>query len=55
LNNFLFKKEISKIQKLFKKYDQIISGIEYDMAKDKLFINNTGDLKLNYVKKYIFI
>ncbi len=41
--------EISKIQKVYKKYEQIISDIEYDKENDKLLLNTTRLINLNYV------
>jgi len=45
--------EIQKFQKLYKKYDQIISGIELDSQNDKILLN--AHIPLNYVFiKFIF-
>jgi hypothetical protein len=46
--------EIGKIQKLYKKYEQIISDIQYDSEQDKIFILNKGNVILNYVMKIYF-
>lgn len=45
--------EISKFQKLYKKYDQIISGIEFDSQSDKILLN--AHMPLNYVKINLII
>ena len=41
--------EISKIQKLYKKYEQIITDIQYDSLNDKVYISHRGNVVLNYV------
>lgn len=47
--------EIVKIQKLYRKYDQIIIDIDYNKKEDKIFINNTSHIELKYVNLIIKI
>jgi hypothetical protein len=41
--------EISKIQKLYKKYEQIINDVEYDIKNDRIIINNLSSDRFVYV------
>ena len=47
--------EISKIQKLYKKYEQIITDIEYNQGKDEIHIRNIKNIQLNYVRYYLIL
>ena len=47
---FIFNLEIQKIQKLYLKYDNIITDLDYDFINDTVYIRNKGKINLNYVK-----
>jgi hypothetical protein len=48
--SFLYILEISKIQKVYQKYEEIIADLDYDKENDKLLINTSRIINLNYVK-----